>query len=342
MRILFHLTHKNNLYASRFIYEGYKDAFTDLGHEFYTYTNNDNLAEMLEEHKPDIFFTASNFYCFKALDLDLLAEHRKRGMKVFVLVSLYHNPLNPLYSLEREQDKVELIRSGRFGDAYYNFFPQSMNRAFTDATGYPCHTVLLAANKKLHYPVEPDPAYACDIVYIGSNLKKKREAFERKLYPLRKKYDVRIIGRDWTLTDRTLGVLQQGSQYLGLRVFDNLRALSVSLDDERKLYASAKISVNIHEFQQNIYSHDLNERTFKVPACGGFELCDNVPGLREIFSTDEIPMAETDDVWFETIAWFLEHEQERREIAARATAKVLAEHTYHNRVAQLLAVHAAL
>ena len=173
-------------------------------------------------------------------------------MKVFVLVSLYHNPLNPLYSLEREQDKVELIRSGGFGDAYYNFFPQSMNRAFTDATGYPCHTVLLAANKKLHYPVEPDPAFACDIVYIGSNLKKKREAFERKLYPLRKKYEVKIIGRDWTVTDRALGVLQQEASISDF-VFSTISVLSLSrLEDERnsRLAKISSISTSSAEHLQ--------------------------------------------------------------------------------------------
>jgi spore maturation protein CgeB len=297
---------------------------------------------MLDEHVPDVFFTGSNFYQFKALDLPALARHRRRGMKVFVLVSLYENPLNPLYSLAREPEKVRLIREGGFGDAYFNYFPPSLNEAFRAATGYPCHTVLLAANKRLHYPVPPDPRHACDIVYIGSNLAKKREAFRRKLLPLRKRCDVRIIGRDWTLADRALGVLQQGSQYLGLRVFDRLRSLSVSLEEERSIYASARICVNIHEFQQSVYSNDFNERTFKVPACGGFELCDNVPGLRDYFAEDEIPLARDEAEWFEKIAWYLDHEDERRAVAERASRKVLAEHTYHNRVAQLLSIHAAL
>lgn len=43
MRIVYHLPSIYNIYAQRTIYNGFKNAFTDLGHEFFTFTSDDKL-----------------------------------------------------------------------------------------------------------------------------------------------------------------------------------------------------------------------------------------------------------------------------------------------------------
>ena len=76
MKILYHINFPDTLYAARFIYEGYKSAFTDMGHEFCTYTASDNLREKLEATNPDIMITSFNWYSLRYLDLNLLKIYR--------------------------------------------------------------------------------------------------------------------------------------------------------------------------------------------------------------------------------------------------------------------------
>lgn len=111
-------------------------------------------------------------------------------------------------------------------------------------------------------------------------------------------------------------------------------------EDENKFYSSAKISLNIHEARvgTSVNHVILNERTFKIPACGGFELCDYLPKdvLRRYFAEDEMAMAENDDDWFKKIEYYMEHETERKEMQQRGTARAIKDHTYHNRVEQII------
>lgn len=335
VRVLYHLPNRHNLYAGRFIHEGYRDAFTDLGHTFATFTNRERLAQALEATQPDLFLTGTNPVYIQALDFAALDAWRERGLLVLVNTEPLEYPTDPGHSLGRRAHLMELIRGGRFGDAYYSYFQPERMRDFVDVTGQPHHTVLLAANKTRHFPVPPRPELRSDAVFIGAYLPRKRETFRRLLDPLRARHDVRVYGRDWTPRDRWIGFLQRASQYLSLRALDRLRALDVPLDLEREIYSSTKIGLNIHEQQQRTDGEDFNERTFKILACGAFELCDNVAVIRRYFTEDELVLA-GDDEWLPTFEHYLRHEDERRRIQERGTQKVLGEHTYHNRVAQML------
>ena len=62
MKILYQIPSLETVYAARFIYEGYKDAFLDLGHEFRPYTSRDNLELILKEYNPDVFISSLNRY----------------------------------------------------------------------------------------------------------------------------------------------------------------------------------------------------------------------------------------------------------------------------------------
>lgn len=108
------------------------------------------------------------------------------------------------------------------------------------------------------------------------------------------------------------------------------------LEDERKVYASSVVSLNIHEEHQRLYGSDFNERTFKVIASGGFEICDNVRTLRRYFSEDELVVAENVDDWFDKIDHYIKHPDERLPIIEAGRKKILAAHTYGHRVEQLV------
>jgi len=56
----------------------------------------------------------------------------------------------------------------------------------------------------------------------------------------------------------------------------------------------------------------------------------------------EIVAVKTSEEWFKAIDFYLKNEKERKEIQRRGTDRVLKEHTYHNRVKQLIDLYNSL
>ena len=117
------------------------------------------------------------------------------------------------------------------------------------------------------------------------------------------------------------------------------RRISLPAEQENQLYSSAKISLNFHEREDNGAQphYIVNQRTFKIPACGGFQVCDYIPAIQKYFDETEIVMAKIDgEEWMEKIQYFMQHEEARRDIQERGTKRALAEHMYTNRVELVL------
>ena len=88
----------------------------------------------------------------------------------------------------------------------------------------------------------------------------------------------------------------------------------------------------------------MNERTFKIPACGGFEICDFVPPLRRYFNEEEMVMADDKrgnwvDDWFRKIEYYLHHEKEKEAIRCKGITRALRDHMYTNRVRDILSMY---
>ena len=111
MRILYQINSLETVYAARFIYEGYKDAFLELGYEFRPYTASDNLEVILDEYNPDIFITSLNEYNLMYLNLDLLRKYRNRGLVMFTQISPWKRQNNQFGGggLGEKKDLIDLI-----------------------------------------------------------------------------------------------------------------------------------------------------------------------------------------------------------------------------------------
>lgn len=343
MRVLYQIPSLETVYAARFIYEGYKDAFLDLGHEFRPLTGQDSLERVLDEFAPDILISSLNFYNLRFLDLAVLRRYRDRGLVLFNQVRPWTQQADQAGAagLSRSPQLVRLIRDGLAGDVFFHYMEQDdpCMEGFEHGTGYPFHTVLLAANRKKFFH-DPDPAFTADISFVGSFLPDKREFLRRHVMPLMKRHKVRVYGSDWTVGDRALGYVQKAGQLLNIGALKRVRGLKLGFDDERKVYSSSTISLNVHEDHQRRYGGDFNERTLKILASGGFEICDWVKVLRKYFTPAELVMAEGTEDWFAKIDHYLRHPEERVPLIEAGRTKVLAQHTYHNRVAFFVEQHA--
>ena len=349
MRILYFVPHLNTIYAGRTIYNGYKNAFIDLGHTFDFLTAEDNHDVKFSEFAPDILITSIHSYIFKFLDMKALKRQKSKGMKVFVNTPFWKSPLSKLRineasSLSSNTEFVKLIKSGDYGDAYYNVCSQGDKRmeGFEETTGYKHHTIPLAADKFVNF-YEFKSQFQCDVSFLGTNLPDKQAFFKERLYPLKQKYNLKLFGQDWSTMDKLIGIAAKAGMYFNLPILKNVQKPKLALENERQIYSSSTISLNIHESYQREYGGDCNERTLKIPLCGGFEITDEVSCIKDYFIPDkEIVIAASRDDWFDKIDYYLNHPDQRNSVIEAGKQRVLKDHTYRNRVVQMEDIYSKL
>lgn len=349
MRILYHIPFPQAIYAGRTIFHGYKNAFTDLGHTFRTLTANDDQKKVFAEFQPDLLMISLVSFMVKYLDLKVIAKYKKRGLKVFVNLPFWKSPLsrariNEEQSLSQNGEYIQMIRSEELGSAYYNICEPGDQRmeGFEEATGFKQHTIPLAADQNV-LKGEVTEKFQSDISYVGTNLPEKRWFFKKNVFPLKKKYTLRLYGQDWTYYDQLLGWVQKFGQYFNIPVLRSIQKAKLALEDEAKIYASSIISINVHEQYQRQFGGDCNERTFKIPLCNGFEITDDVACIHKYFKVgEEIIVAENEKDWIEKINFYIKNPEKRLPIIQAGKARVLKDHTYHQRVKKLLLIFETL
>ena len=346
MKILYQIPSLDTVYAGRTIYYGYKNAFENLGHIFKPFTASDNSQKVLNEFKPDILIAGLNSYTLKYLDLDAVKKQKKKGMKVFINTPFWNSPkirtsINEVSSLSKNKTHIDLIKSGTFGDIYYNVYEKNDPRmnGFEKKTGYKHYTIPLAADK-IALKAKYNKKFQADVSFIGTYSPQKRNFLKRYVFPLAKKKDLKLYGQDWTFCDRTLGWIQRTGQYLNIPYLRSIRKPQLQLNEEAEVYKSSLISINIHEDQQRKFGGDCNERTFKIPLCGGFEITDDVACIRKYFEDGkEIIIAKNEKDWFEKIEYYIKNPEKKLPIIEAGRGKILLEHTYHNRVEQIISIY---
>ena len=83
----------------------------------------------------------------------------------------------------------------------------------------------------------------------------------------------------------------------------------------------------------------MNQRTFDVPAAGGFLISDEMEGLGDVLEIGkEVVVYHSPQELRELVIYYLDHPDERREIAERARFRVMRDHTFSNRWDQLVQI----
>ncbi len=183
-------------------------------------------------------------------------------------------------------------------------------------------------HKQLDLSVQDYTKYCADVAFLGAGYANRRYEFRRLL-----SYNFKIWGSDWE-NDTILAPYLQNK---GARVDPQTSV---------KVYNATKININLHSsiHTKNSEQGDfVNPRTFELASMGAFQLVDTRSLMPELFNTEE--GFDRELVTFENFAevpeiidYYLAHEQERQEIAQRARARVLKEHTYAHRMKTMLEI----
>jgi spore maturation protein CgeB len=185
----------------------------------------------------------------------------------------------------------------------------------------------VAAMPSIHRPLalcaDERLAYGSEVSFMGSAYGNRVLFFERLVPALRQSF--KLWGVGWEDSPALNGYFHQSP--------------GAYLADETivKIYNASAINLNLHSDERDEARRDyVNPRTFEIPSCGGFQLVDQRDELSSLFAADEVITYDTLEELGERIGYFLAHPDERAEIAARARARVLKEHTYALRLEQML------
>lgn len=128
-----------------------------------------------------------------------------------------------------------------------------------------------------------------------------------------KVYDVTFVGT-W-YPERTLSVLASRATVFG-RFWPIPRARPPVFGEEYVATINrSRINLNVHA-RTDLKADAPNMRVFEVAGCGGFQVADAVPSLKQMFK--DVPVYRGLKELRELIKYYLENEREREEIATKS------------------------
>jgi len=110
----------------------------------------------------------------------------------------------------------------------------------------------------------------------------------------------------------------------------------LSREKEPSLYRQARVSPAINEPTVSLLKGQINERVFKVLGSFGCALADAVPAYRELYSEDELLIAESPEHFQELVLALLKDEDMNLRYRMRGHAATLERHTYVHRAQFIL------
>jgi spore maturation protein CgeB len=335
MKVLYHINDLHYNSAQTWIFKSWREGFEKSGHIITTAESYKDLANKIRDFKPDLIMTDLGMLRLPD-DLETLRSAKLSGVKIAMWI---HWPLAEEFAHMRNIFDTNDFATLFFGER------EQIQEHFRNDTGHNYVCIPNSASDETHVLGEFNPHYEYDILYIGTRLPKKKWFEDNILAELRsnKNYKVLIAGLGWSKSDIFLRICRKVAVKLGFRnMADKLGRLLIRISehDERDMYASAKICLNFHErAPEGSQPHYIvNQRTFKVPACGGFQLVDEVDAINKYFTVgQEIIMLPLDKkIWLDAIEFYLENAELRKAIQKKGHIKARNYHLASHRVDQLL------
>jgi spore maturation protein CgeB len=106
-----------------------------------------------------------------------------------------------------------------------------------------------------------------------------------------------------------------------------------------RTYRETKVNIDINRI---VIREGLTQRVFDCLASGSFVVTNSKPIVRELFETagmhEEVVMFDNEEHLRELIDFYTVHDTERLAIVERGRRRVLAQHTYDHRIAEIFRV----
>ncbi|NSB12496.1 glycosyltransferase [Clostridium beijerinckii] len=210
---------------------------------------------------------------------------------------------------KQDNDDLDLINIQKCKDFNYKFLISPFHEEtyisyFKNLTSSNINieSVPFGFNPLIYYPENTKKIY--DYFFVGTNSYLKYKETEKYLIPILNKYKNGIL---------------RGSGWGNINV-------ELNPDNSKFFYNRSKINLNYHLDIQKKMKNEVNERTFIIGACGGFQIVDNPKLIYELYTKDDIAIANDEYEYAEMFKYYLNKPLERYEKAYNSLVK-----TYENK-----------
>jgi spore maturation protein CgeB len=260
---------------------------------------NESLRATVYDLWPELIVITSSFYVSN-YTLDVL---RSRGHKVVLLHT--ESP----YEDDRQIERAERADFNVVND------PTNID-AFPPGTVYLPH----AYDSEIHYPAD---GYDNDFVMVGTGYPSRVEFLESVDWPCKP-----VLCGNWQGIDDDSPLIP----FLG-----HDRDECFPNEEAANLYRGAKSSLNLYRKEAThvdlVEGWAMGPREVELAACGTFYLTEARGENRDVLPM--VPTVEGPDDFSEKLAWWLDHDTERDQVASQAQAAV-ADRTFHQNARRLL------
>lgn len=144
---------------------------------------------------------------------------------------------------------------------------------------------------------------------------------------LHKIYDVSFVGTNIANRQELIDILK--NEGVQVRTFGRGWSSSyVSFDEMVKIYNQSKINLSFMQSYGNATRPQMKCKIFDICLCGGFLLCEYIPGIEEYYEIGkEIECFNSLEEALHKIQYYLNHEDKREAIAEAGWKRATSEHT---------------
>ena len=185
-----------------------------------------------------------------------------------------------------------------------------------------CHPIYNALDPETHHPVPPDPALACDLLFVGHRLpdrERRVEEFFLRAAELAPDFQFALGGEGWQ----------------GKRLPANVRWIGhVSTGDHNRVNCSAGVVLNINRDSMAGVGFSPPTRVFEAAGAGACLITDRWAGIERFFAPQqEILIAGSAE---EIVSCLLNISAAKaKEIGQNMRARALRDHTYELRAKEV-------
>lgn len=314
----------NNYTAHYYINLGLARALTALGHECVLWDSNQKSAyDAFDEFEPHIFMGQTYNLDPNIVKCCIERPAMKLFMRAFDYSEFSNNVLcyYPIgYISAKECIYANELREAGLDLVLHNHYTQSSiekTHANWINDGFNVKSSLLAADLFSFYNGKKRKEFESDICFIGGRWGYKALTLDKYLVSLcapEYNYNIKIFGNQSWGIPQYCGPAPDGS--------------------EADLLASAKICPNLSEPHSQKYGYDIIERPFKILSNQCFCISDYVQDLVDLIPHG-IVYAKSSDEFKTKVEYYLDHPEEREDIALVGFEEVYQNHTYFERAVEI-------
>jgi len=327
----------------------YFQAFEDMGYDVYSYSP----IKFLEKYQKSVFYKV-----IKKVNNGYFSDDLRKHQDGFIEVAkkLKPNIIVVLKGLLLNHVVIERLKKNAFivlinHDDFFSKFKNSTSNVLFKSLGYYDHIFVtkkvnvkeiqkynnnvsffqFSYYPKIHniprYNSEDEKIWSADIVFIGNSYPKRIRQLRYLVNNLGSKYKIRIYGGNW-------------NKISTIELKESIDNKYLYPDDLKKAIYYSKISLC---FLCEENRDEYTQRTFEIPACGGFLMAENTSMHKLLFrnGTDAILFDDNNDEdLLLKVVELLEDSTKREQIRNNGIKAVQKyEYTYAARISEIVSLY---